>query len=153
MALPTATAIVAVRKGLTDALADLAAFADASVNFAFKVGDKKRERAWTQDARFTQSPASLRPGRTFRDEIGTFALRILVEGVAKDPYWTSNRAVALGLAAENFVANHANWGNGALGVEIQTLTIQGDGELVEAFNDKGSLAELTYPIRYTARLV
>lgn len=153
MALPVATAIVAVRKGLTDALAELDAFDDVSVNFAFKIGDKKRERCWTQDAHFSQSPASLRPGRTFRDEIGTFALRILIEGVAKDPHWTSSRAATLGAAAENFVANHANWNDGALGIEIQTLTIQGDGELVEAFNDKGSLAELTYPIRYTARLV
>ncbi|NUO35884.1 MAG: hypothetical protein HOQ45_02420 [Nocardioidaceae bacterium] len=146
------TSIVAVRKGLVAGLAAKPEFSGVLATFAFKVGAKQRERLWTQDGRFTHEPASLRPGKTYRDEVGTFNLRILVEGVGKAPDWTSDRAVALGAAAEEFVALHANWLNGALGVVVQTLAIQGDGELVEAFNDKGSLAELTYPIRYTARL-
>lgn len=146
------SALVAVRKGLTAALTALPAFEGVEVTFAYKVGTRKRERLWTQDARFTHEPASLRPGKTFRDEVGTFNLRILIEGVSKSPDDTSGRAMDLGHVVEDFVASHANWVNGALGVSINTLTVQGDGELAEAFNDKGSLAELTYPIRYTARL-
>jgi hypothetical protein len=146
------TAIVAVRKGLTDALNALAALDGVEVTYAYKVGTKKRERLWTQDARFSQEPASLRPGKTFTNEVGTFGLRILIEGIGKSPDWTAERAVTIGAAVEEFVAIHEHWNNAALGVAINTLTVQGDGELVEAFNDKGSLAELTYPVRYTARL-
>jgi hypothetical protein len=146
------SALVAVRSGLIAGLDALADFDGVLVEFGYKVGAKNREKVWTQDARFTHKSASLRAGKTFRNEVGTFNLRILVEGVGKSPEWTSTRAMALGHAAEQFVALHANWNDGALGVAINALTIEGDGELVEAFNDKGSLAELTYPIRFTARL-
>jgi hypothetical protein len=50
----------------------------------------------------------------------------------------------LGHAAEDWVATKANWEGAITG--LKWITVSGDGALAEAFNDKGSLAELTYPI-------
>lgn len=145
--------LVAVRSALATKLALQTGFTTVDCNYAYKKGRKDpRESAWTVDGRFTHEVASLRAGKTFRDEEGRFGLRILVRGIAQAQETTSARAMALGAIVEDFVAIHANWNDGALGVAIQTLTVEGDGELVEAFNDTGTLAELTLPIRYTARL-
>lgn len=120
------------------------------VTFAYRVGSKKRERVWTQNARFHHEPASMRAAKTFRNETATFELVILIEGVGLDPETTSTRAVELGAAAEDWVAIHANWNGLVEG--LNWLQIEGDGALTEAFNDKGSLAELVYPLAYRARL-
>lgn len=146
------TLIVAVRQGLVEALDDLASLNGVQCSYAYKRGKEPRESVWTVDGVFNHVPASLRAGKTFRDEDATFGLRILVRGVSKPQEWTSARAVEIGAVVEDFVAIHGNWLNGALGVTVQTMTVEGAGELVEAFNDNGTLAELTLPIRYTARL-
>jgi hypothetical protein len=142
--------LVAVRSLLTDALADLPEFADAETTFGYKVGSKRREKCWTQNARFKHETAGLRPVKTFRNESGTFELVILIEGVALSVEETSTRAMELGHAAEDWVATKANWEGAITG--LKWITVSGDGALAEAFNDKGSLAELTYPITFEARL-
>lgn len=146
------TLLVAVRQGLVTALDALPSLNGVQATYAYKKGGEPRESLWTVDGRFTHAPASMRAGKTFRNEDATFGLRILVRGISKDQHWTSSRAIEIGAAVEDFVAIHANWLNGALGPVVQTMTVEGEGELAEAFNDRGTLAELTLPIRYTARL-
>lgn len=151
-----ASALVAVRTGLITALATLTGagedLEDVQVSYAYLRGPEKRECIYTSGGKFNHSNASLRATKTFRNEVGTFGLVVLVRGIKAAQETTSARALAIGAVVEDFVATHANWSNSALGVLIQTMTVEGDGELVEAFNDNGTLAELTIPIRYSARL-
>lgn len=142
--------LVAVRTLLIDGLNNLPEFADVEATFGYKVGSKRRERCWTQNALFSHKPASLRAVKTFRDEVGTFDLIILIEGIGKDVEWTSGRAMDIGHTVEDWVATHASWEGAIPG--LKWLIADGDGALAEAFNDKGSLAELTYPLKFEARL-
>jgi hypothetical protein len=142
--------LVDVRKLLIDNLANLPEFTDAETTFGYKVGSKRREKVWTQNARFTHAPANMRATKTFRDEQATFELVILVEGIAKTVEETSSRAMELGHAAEDWLATHASWEGEVTG--LVWLQVEGDGALTEAFNDNGSIAELIYPISYRARL-
>jgi hypothetical protein len=140
------TKIVAVRKALVAGLDALVAFDNVLVTYAWKVGAKEREKCFTTRASFTHQPASLRSGRTFRDEEGTFQVVIVVEGVGDSPDTVADRIAALGLAFEEYVADNRTLAG------TNSLTVQGAGELTEMFNDRGSLAELTYTVRYMARL-
>lgn len=142
--------LVAVRTLLIDGLNDLPEFADVEAVFGYKVGSKRREKCWTQNALFTHQPASMRAAKTFRDEVGTFDLVILVEGIGQSVEWTSERAMDIGHAAEDWIATHASWESAIEG--LNWLQVQGAGALAEAFNDKGSISELTYPLAYQARL-
>ena len=146
------SALVAVRTGLVTALDALTSLNNVQVTYAYPRGPEKRECIYTYGGKFNHSSASLRATKTYRNEVGTFDVRVLVRGISLAQETTSARAIALGVIVEDFVATHANWSNSALGVAIQTMTIDGDGELLEAFNDKGTLAELSIPVRYTARL-
>lgn len=142
--------LVEVRSLVTSSLRDLPEFADVETTFGYKVGSKRREKCWTQNADFTHAPASMRAVKTFRQEDGSFDLVIFVEGIAKSVEETSTRAMDLGHAFEDWIATHASWEGAVEG--LVWLQVEGDGSLTEAFNDKGSLAELRYPIKYRARL-
>jgi len=147
-----ASALVAVRSAIIDGLADHTDLRDEpiEISYQYKAGSSKRERIFTTRARFTHEPASLRAGRNFRDEVGFFDLVILVEGVKQTAEWTAERALERGLVVEEFIADHKN--NELEVTGLQTLTVQGEGSLTEMFNDSGHLAELVYPVRFTARL-
>lgn len=144
------TQIVAVRSLLIDGLGGLPALSGVEATFGYKVNSKKRERVWTQNAKFTHEPASMRAGTTFRDEAASFEVVVLVEGIGKDAAWAAGRAVTIGLAIEDWVAIHVNWLNVITGVIA--IKVQGAGSLTEAFNDKGTIAELVYTVTYQARI-
>lgn len=151
------TLLLAVRQGLIDGLGTLDAFTTLDtkghrplLTLGWPVGKKDREKVYTQRARFTHAPASLRAGRTFRNEQGFFELAIWVEGVGLSVGDTSARCVTLGTAAEEWIADNRTLGGTVTG--LNWLVVEGDGELTELFNDSGSLCFLTYPIKYDARL-
>lgn len=146
----SASILVAVRTALVTGLAALPALIDPEVSFQYKIKSSARERIWTQRSRFTHNPASMRAGRNFRDEVGRFDVVVFVEGVGKSQEWTSTRALALGLAVEEYIADRKN--NELAVTGLQTLIVEGEGTLNEMFNDAGHLAEVTYPIKFTARL-
>lgn len=147
------TRILAVRLGLVAKIAALDLKAEHQViprvSLGYPSNAVEREKIWTQRARFTQEPASLRAGTTARNEVGRFELCVEVEGVGQDQEWTTGRAVALGEALEDLVATHAEW---PATTGLNAITVEGDGELQEAFNDQGTLARLVLPIKYTARI-
>lgn len=142
--------LVEVRSFVISSLSSLPEFQDVETTFGYRVGSKRRERCWTQQARFNHEPAGMRATKTHRAEDAAFDLVILVEGIGKTAEWSCTRALEIGVAAEDWCATHANWTGQVEG--LNWLQIQGDGALVDGFSDKASLAELTYPIRYQARL-
>lgn len=152
MANTTGSVLVPLRKALMDALADRPVFADALVVYAFKVGATERRKVWTQDAEVEMSPASIRPTKTYYNEVGSFAIIFRVEGIALSPEDTAEQVHDLMADAHDFIATHANWQDGALGMDLTSLTIDGRGYVAEAFNDKGALVEGRLPVRYSARI-
>lgn len=151
------TLILAVRQTLLDGLAELPAFTTPSakghkplVTLGFPLGKKDREKVFTARARFAHQPASLRAGRTFRNEQGQFELTVWIEGVGESQEWTTGRATTLGLAVEEYVADNRTLGGAVPG--LNAIKVEGEGDLAELFNDRGTLAVLTYPIQYDARL-
>jgi hypothetical protein len=147
------TLIVAVRRALMVGVAGLPEFFedDVMVSEKWPLGEKQAEMVYTVDpTNFAHTPASLKSGRTFRNEVGTFNVEIRIEGIDMSPEDTADRAVALGTAFEEFVAD-----NQTLFGQIEGLNwvvVDGDGELVELFNEHGSLTAIRYPIKYDARL-
>lgn len=146
----SASLIVPVRKALVAGLDTQTGLEGVDKAFQWKAKWDKRERLWTQRARFNHTPASLRAGRNYRDEVGRFDLMILVEGVSKTAEWSAERALELGLVVEEYIADRKNNELGVPG--MLTLVVEGDGSLTEALTDTGSIAQLIYPVRYTARL-
>ena len=145
------TKIGDVRQHVADSIAALAAFDDVKVTAAWDVGSRARERVYTTGAKFKQEPASMRgSGRTYRDEAGSFEVILRIEGVGKTPDWTIDRAITLGTAIEEWVADHRNIAADVPGVEW--LVAKGDGRLIERFSDKGTLVQLSYTLAYHARL-
>lgn len=140
------TQIVAVRNALIAGVSALGAFADVECALSWNAGSEAAERLYTRRATFDQKPASLRPGRTYRDESGRFEVILRVEGIGKDQATTSARAVTLGTALEEWVADNRSPAG------VNSLAAQGRGELAELFNDLGTLALLSYTFAYTARL-
>lgn len=139
--------IVATRLAVLDALRPLAAFEDVDVRLSWDSGSEARERVYTARSRFTQKPASMRAGRTHRNEAGIFQVVIRVEGVGDDQETTSARAVELGTEVEDWIAENRSTVAG-----LNWLEVRGDGELAEMFNDAGTLAVLVYTVTYDARL-
>lgn len=143
------TKLVAVRAAVTTAIAALPEFTDARVDMTWSAKTQKREQVFTTNARFTHEPASMKAGRTFRDEDGSFDLMVLVTGVGKDMTWTATRAVTLGIVIEEWIADHRS----TLGVAgVNWLTVNGEGALAEMYDDRSTKALLGYPITYNARL-
>jgi len=147
------TLIVAVRRAVMVGIAGLPEFfeADVMVSEKWPLGEKQAEMAYTVDpTNFTHEPASLRAGRTFRNEVGTFHVEIRIEGIDKSPEETADRAIELGTAVEEFIADNRTLYGDIDG--LNWVVVDGDGELVELFNERGSLTAIRYPIKYDARL-
>lgn len=146
--------IVAVRAAVVGALSPIVTATpgmnEVSVSYQYVSRTEHREQVWTRNGRFAVASASMRAGRNARTETGRFEVVVLVEGVAETAEWTSDRAVEIGEVVETWISDHKN---DSLGIEISTLTIDGEGTIKEMFNDAGTLCELTYPIKYTARIV
>lgn len=150
--------IVAVRSAMVAALRLLPAYTTTGptgqkpdVQFGWKANWKRREKVWTQRARFTHEPASMRSGKTFTNETGEFDLMIFVHGVGITQEETSERAAALASDAWDWAQTHANWQ--ALDLGLYEFLIVGDGQIPEAVDSTGApMAEIQLPVRYRARL-
>lgn len=148
------TQIVAVRKGLIEALADLPEFADFETTFIPMKGSKARSRCFTDQAQIVLAPAGLRAAKTFRNEEGSFELVLYREGYGAeaDPVTLTLALAEVGEAAEDFIATKANWNNNVLGVGINQFGTNGEGRFSEQWTDNGLSVALVYPITYSARL-
>lgn len=138
----------AIVTGFTAKLAALSAYDDVLVSYAWPAGKKQREKVFGARTRTTHTPASLRPGRTFRDEVGEIDFVILVESVGGSAEDADERASAIGQQFEEYIADKRN----SLGVTGLNWMTVARTELVNAFNDRGHLTELTITVAYNARL-
>lgn len=120
-----------------------------AVAYGYNMGTHDTERVFTGRSRAEQPPAAMRSGRNYRDEAGTFDLIVIVEYVGGDPEDAEERALAIGAEAETWLADRKSNELGVTG--LQTLRVDG-WDLVHMGNDRGHLAELTYRVRWTARL-
>lgn len=143
--------IVPVRRAVINGLR--AAIADKSVSCTYGYegykDDQRREQIYTNRARAAHEPASLRADRNFRDERMDFDVVFLVLGISKTSEETDAAALALGLVFEEFIADRKN--NELEVPGLQWIRVA-DMELNNAFNSNGTISELTYTLRYQARL-
>lgn len=142
------TVIVAVRKAVVAGVGDLVEFGQVPVAYSYdKTCMDQREFAYTRNATFDHRAAAMKAGRNFRAESGGFELVIWVESVGGSPEDAADRALALGVAFEEFVADNKQGLGGAY-----TLQVAGEGSLQEMALDSSSFAELAYSLKYNARL-
>lgn len=138
----------AVKTALVAGLDALSTFDGVEVSYAFRFGSVERERVWCGRARATHDPASLKSGRNFRNEQMTIDVIVHVEGVDLTAEETETRALVLGTALEEYVADNKQ-GLGVTG--MNSLTITGVESNILA-NDRGHLCQLAYELSYDARL-
>lgn len=144
--------LVAVKRKVTTDLAALPALTNegVSVEYAYNAKVTNRDRVFLGRGRAIHDPASLKSGRTFRNERMSFdliAVTELVGGTAED---AEARVVnTLGLVVEEYFADNRTLGGAVAG--LNWVVVSGF-EVVSLFNDRGHLAEATYEITYDARL-
>lgn len=144
------TLAVSVRSALVNALAALPSLADVDVIYAWRFDEiLPRERVFTNRARATHGVASLKSGRTHRNETTTFDVVVRVEAVDDTAEAAGERAVVIGTVVEEYVADNRTLGGAISGLNWIKVT---GFEMNDLSNDRGHLCELTYQITYDARL-
>lgn len=146
-----ASIVVGVRKAVVEGLITHVAEPKVSITYGYQGSDddRRREQIWTDRARATHDVAGLKPGRNFREEVMDFDIVVMVAGVGLPPEDTDTRAIELGTKVEEFIADRKN---NELDIDgLQWIRVTGM-ELINGFGPKGSLAELRYTVRYSARL-
>lgn len=142
--------VVAVRSALIDGLAAVGGLSTVDVIYAWKFDQElPRERIFTSRVRATHEPASLKSGRTFRNERVTFDLVVRVEKVDGTAEEADERALVIGALVEEYVADNRTLGGSVSG--LNWVVVSGM-ELNNLSNDRGNLSELVYAITYDARL-
>lgn len=152
--------VAAVRGAITDGLATyFGTLADyngttkpewkVEVAYAYRFGSKAAERVFFGRATGDTPPAAMKAGRNFRDEVGRADLVVLVSRIGGDARDADNRATAIGAEVETWIADRKNNELGVTG--LQNVVLDG-WELVNLANDKGHMTEITYKVRWTARL-
>lgn len=145
------TLIYAVRRAVIDGLSTHLAATSGFENIDLAVlwTPNLREQVFTTRATFTHQSASMRSGRTYRDERGRFDLVVLVAAVGEDGDYAADRAADIGLLAEEWIADHRS----TLAVPgVNWLHVNGEGSMAELFGDSTTFCELVLPVEYNARL-
>lgn len=142
--------VVEVRKALVAAIKTKVNDTSVSVTYGWSGDDdSRRESIFTHRPRATHDPAALRSGRNYRNEEMEFDVVILVLGVGKSPDENDTRALVLGTAVEETVADHKSNELGVAGLNWLRMV---DMELNNRFASTGTITEITYTVRYSARL-
>lgn len=148
------TQVVALRKAIRDGLRTALATAGSDggqvqTEYGWPGDDLvQTERVFVTTARGTHKPASMRAGRTFRDERGEVEVAVQVEAIGGDAEDADDRAVAIGQIVEEWFADNTDT-TGVPGVSEVLVT---GWRLDNLYNDRGSFSELTYTIAWRARL-
>lgn len=143
-----ASRIVEVRRAVIEGIAAQALMTDVLVTYGWNPEATDREQVFTMRARGNTPPASLRSGRTHRNEDASFVVVVHVELVGGNNEDADDRALELGAAVEEWVADHRT-NHGVDGVHW----IQVDGwELTGGSKTGAYVAQLMYTVSYSARL-
>lgn len=107
------------------------------------------ERIFTGDARSdTLEPAGLKTGRTFYQERGEFDIVIQVLGPDKTPAEVKARVQQLAVEVAECIADNRTLGS----LAGLNFAVGARWDLAVRFGQTGSAAEITYVVRYEARL-
>jgi hypothetical protein len=99
-------------------------------------------------AQIDHEPAALMSGRLARKEVASFDVVIVTKVVGGTSLEADELAMELGQEVESVLAENRTLG--VVGINWATIA---PVSLTGFFNDQGFLAELTYTVRYSARLV
>lgn len=147
--------VVDVRRALIEGLRevfDSNELESVSVTYGWQGGDDtaRRDQVFTDRARATHDPASLKSGRNFRNERMEFSLIVLSLGVGLKPEDNDDHVIELGQIVEEFVAD--NKGGQSLAVDGLNWIVVSAMELNNRYAAEGSISEITYTLTYDARL-
>lgn len=113
--------------------------------------DQRREQVFTANPSATHDPVSMKSGRTFRDERMEFDVLVKVAVPGEPPDVADERALDIGQLVEQWVADHASGQDlGIDGLNWIVMTRMTSANLVAP--SSGSITEITYTVRYAARL-
>lgn len=118
-----------------------------TVSYSWKADTRERNQVFTMRGRGETPPASLRPGKTFRNESGSFEVVVHVHAVGKDQETADEQALAYGAVIEDYFA--INRTPGITGVNWWVVASY---EMDGGPSDRASVSQLIYTVRYDARL-
>lgn len=140
------SAIVAARKYVRDALAQRLD-SDVEVTYSWNPMSTAAYQVFTTRARGEHEPASMKSGRTFRNETGRFDVAVHVVESGGNVEEADEVALELGKTIEQFFADDRhpdipgiNWW------VVEAWTLEGGP------GDKAAVAQLIYTIQFNARL-
>lgn len=143
--------VVAVRTALADGIRTALADPKVSVTYGWQGGDEaaRREQVFTNRPRSTHDPASLKSGRNFREEVMDLDIVVLVSRPNAYPQDVDARALEIGTVVEEFIADRKS---NELGIPGLVWLRMAGMDLQNMYGAGGSLTEITYTVRYHARL-
>lgn len=144
--------VVEVRKAVIAGISDLIGDESVSVTYGWQGAgdDARREQVYTNRPRAEHQPASLKAGRTFRNEQMDFDIVVLVMDPSKRPEEVDDRVMELGQLVEEFIADNRD--GSALGITGLNWLIVTGFEMENRLMDSGSASLAQYTVRYDARL-
>lgn len=141
--------VVDLRKALVSGLSAREGLADVQVSYGWPGDDVvETESIYLNRPRGSHKPANLRAGRVHRDEAATLDIVIRVEKRGGTSEEADERALELGTEVEEYLADNAD----SLDVTGLLWIVVEGWELWNGYNDTGRLSELTYTLRWQARL-
>lgn len=140
--------IVAARKAARDGLeALLKGDPDITVTYSWDPESSDQKQIFTMRAEGTQEPASLRAGRTHRNESGRFRVVVHAECPGDSPEEADEVAIGYGQVVEEFFAD-----NRVPGVDGLNWWVIEGWEMNGGPTGQSSISQLIYTVIYDARL-
>lgn len=141
--------VVALRQAIVAGLQAEESLSGVQIGYGWPGDDlAEKETVFLNRPRGLHDPASLKSGRTFRNEAGELDLVVRVEKVGGTAEEADDRALAIGALVEEFIADNTDSlvVTGLLWVRVASWSI------ANLYNDRGRLTELTYTLQWRARL-
>lgn len=139
---------VAVRAAVVDGLADVLTL-DGEVSYGFTFQPGLLEQVYTGRSSGETPPASLRSGRNYRDEQGTFDLNILVRVPGGSLLEADERCDEIASVVEEWIADRKSNQLGVSGLNYLLVT-RWDADYVQI--DAGMCSIRTLTVAWRARL-
>lgn len=140
--------VVACKQALVDLLDGQAGLTGVQVSYGWPGEAAQKELIFCGRVRSEHGTAALRTGRRFRNESGSFLVVVHVKTAGGTPEEAEERALELGTAVEECVADNKTLG----GVPGLNSAVIEDMEMTNGITDTGAVAVLEYSLRYQARL-
>lgn len=140
------TVIVEARKFARDGLAALLT-ENVSVTYAWDPKSTEMYQIFTMRCRGEHEPASLKSGRTFRNETARFDIGIHVAEIGGNVEDADEKAIEFGQVLEEFIAD-----NRCPAVDGVNWWVVESWELNGGPSDRAAISQLIYTVKLDARL-